>query len=229
MDQSIAQQRLVKAVRAVAPKHMREINQGKHKTKEIDKPDFLWHRLLVSFATMGRATGAKGLIENQSNYRLVKYAALNQLSPPRRKRRVYETCRKAKVRMPPTKTRFITECFEQIQTMGGPQKAKQLLLSQPDRDAKIKFLKTLSGIGPKYARNIMMDVYHKEFRDSIALDSRINAISKNLGLSFPKSCSGYAAHEAFYVKAAHKAGLNGWELDRLLFNFGDEVQQEIAR
>ena len=49
--------------------------------------------------------------------------------------------------------------------MGGPERAKELLLAQPDRDAKIKFLKAFPGIGPKYARNIMMDVYHRQFRD----------------------------------------------------------------
>jgi hypothetical protein len=80
------------------------------------------------------------------------------------------------------------------------------------------------GIGPKYARNIMMDVYHDDFRESIALDVRIQAISKALGLSFPS----YAAQEQFYLDVAHEAGLNGWELDRLLFNFRQVVMQRLG-
>jgi hypothetical protein len=71
----------------------------------------------------------------------------------------------------------------------------------------------------------MMDVYHKEFRDNIALDVRIKSISKDLGLSF--SDSDYMEHEKFYLDVAHSAGLNGWELDRLLFNFGDEVKRRL--
>ena len=42
----------------------------------------------------------------------------------------------------------------------------------------------MPGIGDKYARNIMMDVYHEDFRDSIAVDARIKAVSERLGLSF---------------------------------------------
>jgi hypothetical protein len=47
------------------------------------------------------------------------------------------------------------------------------LCTQPGRDGKIAFLKTFHGIGDKYARNILMDVYHREFRDSIAYDERL--------------------------------------------------------
>jgi endonuclease III len=127
--------------------------------------------------------------------------------------------------MPDIKAEYILACFEYVGSMGGPESAKELLLAQPGRDAKIKFLRTFRGIGPKYARNIMMDVYHEEFRDNIALDVRIKSISKAIGLSFSES--DYLEHEAFYLEVAHSAGLNGWELDRLLFNFGDEVKERL--
>ena len=68
-----------------------------------------------------------------------------------------------------------------------------------------------------------MDVYHEDFRDSIALDIRIKAISEALGLSFPS----YTEHEQFYLDVAWEAGLNGWELDRLLFNFRPEVEVRL--
>jgi hypothetical protein len=70
----------------------------------------------------------------------------------------------------------------------------------------------------------MMDVYHEEFRDSIALDVRIKAISEALGLSFAT----YVEHESFYLAVARQAGLNGWELDRLLFNFRREVEAKLG-
>lgn len=76
----------------------------------------------------------------------------------------------------------------------------------------------------KYARNIMMDVYHKDFRNSIALDARIKGISSALGLKF----SSYAEHESFYLNVARDAGINGWDLDRLLFNFRKEVESRLG-
>lgn len=120
--------------------------------------------------------------------------------------------------MPSIKARYILGCFEQVQQLGGLKAAKAKLLASPDREAKLVFLKSFSGIGDKYARNIMMDVYHPEFRDCIAVDSRIKALSDALGLRF----GSYADHENFYLSVAHDAGLNGWELDRLIFNYQGE-------
>jgi endonuclease III len=68
--------------------------------------------------------------------------------------------------------------------MGGPLAAKRALLHQPGRDGKIRWLKELPGIGDKYARTIMMDVYHEDFRNSIAIDARIKEVSGTIGLSF---------------------------------------------
>ena len=117
--------------------------------------------------------------------------------------------------MPTTKARYILGCFEKILSMGGLASAKNALMSCKGREAKIAFLKTFPGIGDKYARNIMMDVYHEDFRDSIAVDARIKSLSQAIGLSFPS----YAHHEQFYLSVARGAGLNGWELDRLIFNY----------
>lgn len=104
--------------------------------------------------------------------------------------------------------------------MGGANQASKALLKLPNRDSKIQFLVDLKGIGPKYARNIMMDIYDKHFRKSIAIDSRIKKVSEILGVSFHS----YLEHEQFYVGVAQDAGLeNAWELDRLLFNFNNEV------
>ena len=65
----------------------------------------------------------------------------------------------------------------------------------------------------------MMDVYHSEFHDRIALDSRIAKISVLIGIE-DKS---YEEREQAYLRIAAQAGLNGWELDRILYNYTDEV------
>jgi hypothetical protein len=223
--QDTAANRLAAVVRAIATEKHAELDQLKANQHDIARPDFVWHYLLQSFSTMGRSAGWKGLIGTAANYTRVTYDALAQLTPAQRRIQVEETCRAAKVRMPGIKAKFILGCFDRVQQLGGPQEAKAVLFGQRGRDAKIKFLKSFPGIGPKYARNIMMDVYHPEFHDSIAIDIRIQAISDKLGVSFPT----YAEHEAFYLEVARRACVNGWELDRLLYNFRQEIEAGLDR
>jgi hypothetical protein len=109
----------------------------------------------------------------------------------------------------------LSENFDRISEMGGPPAAKQKLLSLNGRDAKIEFLESFAGIGWKYSRNMMMDVYHPGFRESIAVDARIKSMSKRFGISFKNS----REHEQFYPGVAHDAGIEGWELDRLIYWF----------
>jgi len=223
METNASRDRLVAVVRALAMERRAEIDRLKAGAAGLERSDFLWHELLQSFSTMGRASGRRGLIENQDNYRRVTYDALAALAPRARRQRVLKVCRAAGIRMPNQKAEYILGCFDHVQRLGGPKAAKAQLLAEAGREAKIRFLDALPGIGPKYARNIMMDVYHPDFRDSIALDVRIHAISAALGLSF----ASYADHEAFYLGVAKDAGLDGWELDRPLFHFRRDVEARL--
>jgi hypothetical protein len=224
MDTTAARNRLVAVVRDLAVEQRAELERLKLEAVGLDRPDFIWYYLLQSFATMGRASGWHGLIGDQENYCRVTYPVLAALTPQAREQQVRQVCRAAGIRMPDKKADYILGCFHYVQRLGGPEAAKARLLAERGREAKIRFLRTFPGIGPKYARNIMMDVYHEDFRDSIALDVRILAISEGLGLSFPS----YAAHEQFYLGVAREAGLNGWELDRLLFNFHPVVEARLG-
>jgi hypothetical protein len=219
------QKRLLAVVKPLAAEKRHDLEVLKLGSSGLKRTDFIWHYLLQSFATMGRASGANGLISNRENYQRVKYEELAALTPKKREKQVNQVCLFAKVRMPKQKARYILRCFEQVRDLGGPEKTKRLLLAEPGRDSKIAFLREFHGIGRKYSRNIMMDVYHEDFRDSIAIDVRIKSISEMLGVSFTDA--EYIQHEGFYVDVAHLAGLNGWELDRLLFNFHKEVKQRL--
>src|SRR4030095_13920874 len=119
----------------------------------LARPDFIWHYLLQSFSTMGRASGWHGLIGNQDNYDRVTYATLAALTPDARAAQVRQVCREAGIRMPDKKAVFILGGFEYVTQLGGPEAAKAKLLAQPGREAKIAFLRSFPGIGPKYARN----------------------------------------------------------------------------
>lgn len=224
MNHRHQKEKLAKIAGRLAGKYRDKLEQLKQEHKELKRPDFIWHFLLQSFSTMGRAAGWHGLIGNKENYSKVTFEALAKLNSSQRENIVRSTCRAAKIRMPDKKAGFILGCFEHIQKMGGLEKANELLHAACGREGKIKFLISFPGIGPKYARNIMMDVYHEDFRDSIAIDVRIKAISDALGVTF----GNYSEHENFYLESARLAGINGWELDRLLFNFRSEFENEIA-
>jgi hypothetical protein len=121
----------------------------------------------------------------------------------------------AKVRMPDRKAEWLSAAFDRIATMGGPAAAKLELQNREGRAGKIEFWREFDGIDEKYSRNIMMDVYHPEFRNSIAVDSRIKKISKALGLYFKN----YDDAERFFLSVAQQVGIEGWELDRIMYRF----------
>jgi len=211
--------RLAAVLRGLAMEKADTLAKLKANHRDLSRPDLVWHYLLQSFSTMGRAAGWHGLIGNHDNYAKVTFDALSVLNAKKRLARLDKTLRAAKVRMPGQKAERLANCFDRINELGGLSESRRQLLEAPGREGKLQFLMQFKGIGPKYARNIMMDVYHPEFRDSIAIDVRISGVSKSLGLDFPS----YETHEAFYLSVAEVAGLNGWEVDRLMFNFRDEV------
>lgn len=71
-----------------------------------------------------------------------------------------------------------------------------------------------------------MDAYHPDFRDTIAIDLRIQKITEALGHSFKPN--EYDEHERFYQEIAGEAGLRGWELDRLLYGYTDHFLAVIS-
>jgi hypothetical protein len=111
--------------------------------------------------------------------------------------------------------------------MGGTRKAKERLTSIPDKDGIMKFLQEFSGIGPKYARNIMMDGYDPAFRNSIAIDLRIQKILKAVGKPFSGRAD-YDRAERFLAAVAGQAGIEGWDLDRLMFLYNAEILSHLV-
>ncbi len=133
--------------------------------------------------------------------------------------------RDAVVRMPSKKAIWLVSNLNRIEEYGGVEKANKIAFSQKGRAEKIRFMKAFDGIGDKYGRNIWMDIYDKDFHESIAVDERVKNISNELNLSFTK----YNDHEEFYVSLARKASLQGWELDRLMYNFNTEILEAMRK
>jgi hypothetical protein len=70
-----------------------------------------------------------------------------------------------------------------------------------------------------------MDGYHPEFRDSIAYDARLGAIAKQLGMSLET----YDEAENFFLSVAKRAGIKGWDLDRMMWIFTEKFEEEIDK
>lgn len=225
MDRDSKRRFLIDALRDLTPEMEETLRRNKEEGREEqDRPDFVWHFLLQSFATMGNSRGWDGLIGNPENYNRVTFEALRELDHLERLKALNEVLRAAKVRMPGKKAAWLNLNYEMIAEIGGPEETTRRALAQGDKEAKIAYMKRFHGIGDKYARNIWMDVYHPDFRDAIAVDERIKRITQALGYSFKT----YAEHERFYQEIAREAGLEGWEVDRLLYQHQGEFLAAIG-
>jgi hypothetical protein len=216
--------RFVRLISEMAEKYRDDLEARKQNADDLTRPDYIWHSFLAGAATMGSATGYAGLIENPENYEQVTFDKLVALSPEERTAQLEQVLGKAKVRWARSKAAYLATNVDRVVELGGPEAVRDMLLSTQGREDKIKFLASFAGIGPKYARSVLMDSYHEDFRDSLALDSRIQKVTDALGMKF----TNYQAHEDFYVDVAHEVGINGWEMDRLLYNYVDEVLQGLA-
>jgi hypothetical protein len=219
VNEETRRQTLVDALKHPTPGMRKTLRQRKEEgERELERPDLVWRLLLQSFATWGGSRGWSGLMGTRENYDRVTFEALSRLDPETRLRELEEEFLAAGVRYARMKANLMAKNYDLVAEMGGPEEAKTLAFAQDGRAAKIAFMKRFHGVGDKYARNIWMDCYHPDFRDAVAVDERIKKVTEALGYSF----AGYDEHELFYRGVAVEAGLEPWEVDRLLYNHQDE-------
>jgi len=77
---------------------------------------------------------------------------------------------------------------------------------------------------PKYSRDIWMDIADPDFDNRIALDVRVQTISRALGIGFQS----YEEHERFYQELARQVGRSVWELDRLFYGHKERVLEAMG-
>lgn len=215
--------RLVTALRNRTAEMNRKLDELKAGASQFEHRDFIWNALVEGFSTMGNSRGYYGLVKNRALYSQITYDAIEALPEPQRRPHLERVLREGKVRMPRVKAEWLASNFNRIVTMGGPEEAKRLAESQRGTAAKIAFLRRFDGIGAKYGRNLWMVIYHPDFRESIAVDERIKKLSETMGCSFRR----YEDHEQFYLDIAHEAGIDGWELDRLVYNYLDYFLSQV--
>jgi hypothetical protein len=217
-------EKLISLLKNVPGYMTKRLNELKAECIGLERNDFIWHYILQSFSTMGNSRGHAGLILNKNNYNQVTFEAVKDLNPESRLAHFDSILRRAGVRMPRQKAQWLNTNYEKIVAFGGLKETKKIALEQNGTQAKIDFMTKFSGIGEKYARNIWLDVYHLDFHNNVAIDDRIKKVTQSLGYNFDN----YRQHEEFYLSIAKEAGLNGWELDRLLYNYNDHFLRGIS-
>jgi hypothetical protein len=217
--------KLVAALTAI-PSHMRQYLQKiKADGEEFRKrPDLLWYLLLQCAATHGNSRSWYGLCGDPVTLNSVSYSKLAPLDVDARIVLILAALRKAKVRMPTIKAPQLASNVARIAAMGGVEQATKLMLSMSTRDEKFRFMLQFDGIGEKYGRNVWMDIYDPTFRNTVAVDQRLKKVARELGFMG----SSYQQTETFYCAIARDAGLEPWELDRLLYNFTDHFLNVVG-
>ncbi len=83
----------------------------------------------------------------------------------------------------------------------------------------LQFWMKFEGVGIQYAKNLCMDEQIPAFENSIKIDSKINKYFDN----FPEQSLSPAKKEQLLLRVANQIGLTGWEMDRLCYNYADEI------
>ena len=217
-------QKLVEALRALPEPMRQHLLQSKERASQLrQRPDLLWSELVGAAATLGNSRGWVNLSNDPEALASISYAALRPLTPVQREAQILAVLRKAKVRMPTVKAPRLAANFSRIEDLGGVEEASRTMLGLRSRLEKLAFMKSFHGIGEKYARDIWMDIYDDSFRDAVAIDARVKSVAEALGFNG----TGYESYESFFVAIAADAGLEPWELDRLLYKFTDHFLAAI--
>jgi hypothetical protein len=179
------------------------------------RSDMVWYLLLDSITTQGNVRGWENLKGNSTRLNSVSYTELAKLTRSSRLARLSYALRKAGVRMPNRKSKWLAANFEEVQQLGGARRATRNALALRGRRAKLEFVKRFKGFGPKYLNNFWMVIYDRDFRDCVAFDARLKKIAHELDIDGSTDCQEY------FRVLAQDAGRTPWEVDRLLFWFTD--------
>lgn len=215
---------LIKAIKNITQTMKTKIEDLKKGQENLNRDDFIWHFLLQSLSGMGNNWGYYGLIENKDNYNRVRFDVISKLLPEKRLKHLKKVLYEAKVRMSEKKAMWLEKNYDLIVKNGGLIRIKEEALNQKGKKAKINFLMKFHGIGKESGRNIWMDVYHPDFHDSVIINYRIEKITQLMGWNFNNN----EEHEKFYLDIAKEAGIQGWELDRLLFHYNKYFIEAIT-
>ena len=210
---------LIEALSHLRPEWKDKLDSLRQIAQQLQaREDLVWHMIVQSLAGMGNNRGYFNLIENPINYRKISWLTVSSLSDADLVHELSGALSIAKVRMPEKKAEWLCVNYRKIQNMGGLVETRRKMDMLGGYEAKLLFFKQFKGIDEKYGRNIWMDLYDKDFRNSIAIDTRILKICELVGIR----TQNYSQAEIALLDIAKEANREGWEVDRLLFHFREE-------
>ena len=186
MPQSATEERLTEAVKRVletTDAKQRIEKQKRTAEQRRERSDTLWFELILSMSTWQGSSGSD-LATEEEYYSEVTYNKLLRMPEKERVQHLKQVLLDAGVNMHKKKSRYISSHVNRIESMGGLDAAQQEFESKDGKNAKMNFLKQFKGIGDKYSRNIGMDLFHPDFRDTVALDTRIRNVTDELDIEF---------------------------------------------
>jgi hypothetical protein len=200
---------LVVMLKEAAVKHHERLERTKADSlRWVAHPDRPWNGVVLSAATRGGSARWERNVAPRYEAELF-WTVLDGLSAGARRLR-FESVGRFWRRT----ADWLEAVYRHICGNGGPTVIRAALATL-DAEAVISFWKTFPDVGDKYARNIMMDIYDSRFRDGrFAVDSRIMSLLPDLGY---QGRNRYSDQEAFLTALAYEVGIEGWELDRLLY------------
>lgn len=180
------------------------------------QPDILWRRLCSVTATSGSSVNAEAFMQRYETD--LRFEALPKTSRARTKV-IQSVLASAKVpRMRKRKADDLSENYKIVSALGGPVQATKIMLSLSGKKEKQAWVRQFRGVGQKYSNDIWMSIHDPDFNDAIALDARVKGFAKALGFDVKSS-----KLEVELLEFAKNCGLSGWELDRLIYNFGSLI------
>ncbi|MAL84311.1 hypothetical protein IG389_07875 [Idiomarina abyssalis] len=185
-------------------------------------PEWFWTVLVTSFCTLGGSENHE--IKRKKYGNALRWSSIEKL-PDNERSTLFNDLpnpRRRHIAVP-----ALESAFQCISEAGGPKVVASHYEALQTGKARMKYLRTFKGIGAKYSRNIPMDIYDEFVLDGAALDSRLNELLDMIDGVPTKSQ--YERRENYLRSVCAEAMLpNMWYLDRMLYNFNDEIRNNLT-
>lgn len=193
-----------------------------HSLVERNRPDMLWRRLCSVVSTSGSSVNSEAFMERYETE--LRFDVLPKTHAARTKA-IRSVLVDAKVpRRQEQKAEDLSRNYKIVSDLGGPIDATKAMLSQVGKADKQAWVRKFNGVGKKYSNDIWMCICDPDFENAIALDTRVKNFAKSIGFDIKSSNL-----ERELLDFARDCGLSGWELDRLIYNFGSLILRTLKR
>lgn len=225
---------VTKAFRSRTRRHFRRLGAW----RQLSNND-IWMRCVYQVAVVGSSACLARLHASRSAQVTLRFEHLIRLAPGKRATEVHGILRTHSVRYVSErpsdchKTRAVLRNLSFLVSVpGGPQGYLRQLAIEKDEDERARHLgKDLHYIKLKGSRDLMAELGLA--RNVVALDVRLLNLLRLAGVSISSRTQNHEPtyrklQDALLDKVARPAGVNGVQLDRILFNNYEEIARRLT-